>query len=83
MKRRKVFRFAVILGLLFGTTVIIFALTSLFYTQSIKTNLNKKTVFQFNLNTELQDLEVGPGDSLVLNHQYIMMELMRCMYLSK
>ena len=63
MKRRKVFRFAVILGLLFSTTVITFALTSLFYTQSIKTNLNKKTVFQFNLNTELQDLEVGPGDS--------------------
>ena len=43
--------------------MIVYAITSLFFTNSETSKLNKKTVFQFNLTTDMSATEVGPGDS--------------------
>ena len=40
-----------------------YAITSLFFTKSETSNLSKKTVFQFDLTTEMTEAKVGPGDS--------------------
>lgn len=43
--------------------MIVYAITSLFFTRSVTSNLSKKTVFQFELTTGMVATEVGPGDS--------------------
>ena len=42
--------------------MLVYAITSLFYTHSVTSNLSKKTVFQFDLTTDMVATEVGPGD---------------------
>ena len=50
-------------GILLGTTMVVYAITSLFFTNSVTSKLSKKTVFQFDLSTDMAATEVGPGDS--------------------
>ena len=50
-------------GLFVGTTIIVYAITTLFFSSSETSNLLKKTVFQFDFTTDMAETEVGPGDS--------------------
>lgn len=50
-------------GIFLGTTVVVYVITSLFFTSTETSKLSKKTVFQFNLTTDMSETEVGPGDS--------------------
>ena len=50
-------------GIFLGTTIIVYAITSLFFTSSETSNFSKKTVFRFDLTTDMAETEVGPGDS--------------------
>lgn len=50
-------------GIFLGTTIIVYAITSLFFTSSETSKFSKKTVFQFDLTTDMAETEVGPGDS--------------------
>lgn len=60
---KKVVRIGIACGILFGTTIIAYAITSLFFTNSETSKLSKKTVFQFDLTTDMTEAEMGPGDS--------------------
>ncbi|MGN0400202.1 MAG: hypothetical protein ACI4EO_08775 [Blautia sp.] len=44
--------------------MIAYAITALFFSSSETSNFSKKTVFQFDLSTDMSATEVGPGDSL-------------------
>lgn len=61
--KKKMVRTGVACGILLGTTIIVYAITSLFFTSSETSKLSKKTVFQFDLSTDMTATEVGPGDS--------------------
>ena len=50
-------------GVCLGTTIIAYAIMSLFFTKSETSKLSKKTVFQFDLSTDMAATKVGPGDS--------------------
>ena len=50
-------------GIFLGTTIIAYAITSLFFTKSETSKLSKKTVFQFDLSTDMAATKVEPGDS--------------------
>lgn len=50
-------------GVCLGTTIIAYAIMSLFFTISETSKLSKKTVFQFDLSTDMAATKVGPGDS--------------------
>ena len=60
---KKALRTGIACGLLLGTTIIAYAVTFLFFSKSETSNLSKKTVFQFDLSTDMIATEVGPGDS--------------------
>ena len=60
---KKVVKAGVACGIFLGTTVVVYAITSLFFTNSETSKLSKKAVFQFNLTTDMAETEVGPGDS--------------------
>ena len=60
---KKVVRIGMASGILLGTAIIVYAITSLFFTSSETSKLSKKTVFQFDLSTDMKVTEVGPGDS--------------------
>ena len=60
---KKAVKTGIVCGILLGTTMIAYAVTSLFFTKSQSSNLLKKTVFQFDLTTDMAAAEVGPGDS--------------------
>ena len=65
--KRKAFRAGVACGILLGITIIAYAITSLFFTKSETSKLSKKTVFQFDLTTDMAATEVGPGDSFAVS----------------
>ena len=50
-------------GILFGSALVAYAITSLLFTQSQTSSFQKKTIFRFNLSTGLTSGELGPGDS--------------------
>ena len=50
-------------GVCLGTTIIAYAIMSLFFKKSETSKLSKKTVFQFDLSTDMAATKVGPGDS--------------------
>ena len=50
-------------GILFGSGLVAYAITSLLFTQSQTSSFQKKTIFRFNLSTGLTSAEIGPGDS--------------------
>ena len=50
-------------GIFLGTTIIAYAKTSLFFTKCETSKLSKKTVFQFDLSTDMAATKVGPGDT--------------------
>ena len=50
---KKAVRAGVACGILLGTTIIAYAITSLFFTKSETSKLSKKTVFQFDLEKRL------------------------------
>ena len=60
---KKTVRTGVACGIFLGTTIIVYAITSLFFTSSETSKFSKKTVFQFDLTTGMTVAEVGPGDS--------------------
>ena len=60
---KKAVKTGIVCGILLGTTMIAYAVTSLFFSNSETSNLSKKTVFQFDLTTDMAAAEVGPGDS--------------------
>lgn len=60
---KKALRTGVACGILLGATMIVYAITSLFFTRSETSKLHKKTVFQFDLSTDMVEAEVAPGDS--------------------
>ena len=59
---KKAVRMGIVCGVLLGTTMIAYAITTLFYTKSVTSHFTKKTVFQFDLTTDMVEAEVGPGD---------------------
>lgn len=63
---KRVLGIGIACGVLFGATIIAYAITTLFFTSSQTSNLSKKTVFQFDLTTEMEAAEVGPGDSFTV-----------------
>ncbi len=60
---KKAVRIGIACGILLGTTIVVYAITSLFFTNSETSKLSKRTVFQFNLTTAMVEAKVGPGDS--------------------
>ena len=60
---KKAVKIGIASGILLGTAIIVYAITSLFFTSSETSKLSKKTVFQFNLSTDMKATEVGPGGS--------------------
>ena len=60
---KKAVKIGVFCGSLIGTTFFVYAITSLFFTKSERSDLSKKKVFQFDLSTDMAATEVGPGDS--------------------
>lgn len=46
-----------------ATVIVAYSITTLFFTSSEKSNFSKKTVFQFDLDTNMNSGEVGPGDN--------------------
>ena len=60
---KKAVRVGVACGIMLGATIITYAITSLFFTKSERSDLSKKKVFQFDLSTDMAATEVGPGDS--------------------
>ena len=60
---KKAVKIGVFCGSLIGTTFFVYAITSLFFTNSVTSILSKKVVFQFELTTDMTATEVGPGDS--------------------
>ena len=60
---RKLVKAGIVCGVLLGTTVIAYAITTLFFTKSVTSLLSKKMVFQFDLDTDMAATEVGPGES--------------------
>ena len=64
---KKAGKIGIVCGILLGTTIIAYAITSLFFTKSERSKLSKKTVFQFDLSTDMSATEVGPGDSFDVN----------------
>lgn len=60
---KKAVRTGVTFGIFLGTTIVVYAITSLFFTNSETSKLSKKTVFQFDLTTDMTATDVGPGDS--------------------
>ena len=64
---KKAGKIGIACGILLGTTIIAYAITSLFFTKSERSKLSKKTVFQFDLSTDMSATEVGPGDSFDVN----------------
>ena len=63
---KKAVRAGITCGILFGTAIIVYAITSLFFTYSEISKLTKKTVFQFDLTTDMIETEVGPSDSFTV-----------------
>lgn len=59
---KKAARIGIVCGILLGTTMIAYAITTLFFTYRVTSHLLKKTVFQFDLTTDMTEAEVGPGD---------------------
>ena len=59
---RKLVKAGIVCGVLLGTTVIAYAITTLFFTKSVTSQLSKKMVFQFDLETDMTATEVGPGE---------------------
>lgn len=55
------------LGVFFAVGIVAYAITNLFFTKSITSELSKKVIFQFDLNTGMSSGEVGPGDSFFVN----------------
>ena len=60
---QKVVRTGIACGVSLGTTIVAYAITTLFFTSSQTSLLSKKTIFQFDLATDMMATEVGPGDS--------------------
>ena len=60
---KKLVKAGIACGVLLGTTIIAYAITTLFYTKSETSQLSKKMVFQFDLETDMTATELGPGDS--------------------
>ena len=50
-------------GVFWAVGIVAYAITTLFFSQSVTSELSKKTVFQFDLTTDVTAMEVGPGDS--------------------
>lgn len=55
------------LGIFIATVIVTYAITTLFFTSSERSNFSKKAVFQFNLTTGMEEAEIGPGDSFKTN----------------
>lgn len=60
---KKAIRVEIACGILLGATIIVYAITSLFFSDSERSKLSKRTVFQFDLSTDMSSTEVEPGDS--------------------
>ena len=60
---KKLVKAVIVCGVLVLTTVIAYAITTLFFTKSVTSQLSKKMVFQFDLETDMTATEVGPGES--------------------
>ena len=63
-KTRKV---GIVILLLVAMSIAAYAITSLFTSKSIKSKLTKKTIFEFNLEADIENTEIGPGDSFAVN----------------
>ena len=50
-----------------ATVMVAYAITSLFFTKSQTSELSKKQIFQFDLETGMNSGEIGPGDSFAVN----------------
>ena len=61
--KKKMVGTGIVFGIILCTTIIVYAITALFYSNSVTSNLTKKVVFQFDLSTDMAETEVGPGDS--------------------
>ena len=60
---KKLVKAGIVCGVLLGTTVIAYAITTLFFTKSVTSQLSKKMVVQFGRDTDMAATEVGPGES--------------------
>ncbi|MGN0171125.1 MAG: hypothetical protein ACI39H_10275 [Lachnospiraceae bacterium] len=54
-------------GIFMATTIVVYAITSLFFIQSHTSELSNKVIFRFDLDTDMRNGEVGPGDSFAVN----------------
>jgi len=52
------------LGVLLGSFLVAYAAMRLFYSQSVTSDLTKKMVFEFELDSKIHAAEIGPGDAL-------------------
>ena len=50
------------IGIFLGMVIVAYAITSLFFTGSQTSDLSKKEIFQFDLDTGLTSAEIGSGD---------------------
>ena len=61
--KKRIITIGLWVGILLATVIVAYAITNLFFTSSETSNFSKKTVFQFDLSTDMSAMEVGPGDS--------------------
>ncbi len=64
MKRHA--RLGLTAGIVCGSFIIAYGVVSLFYTQAVRSDFRKKQIFEFDLNADMQPLEIGPGDSFMV-----------------
>lgn len=54
-------------GIFLATVIVAYAITNLFFSRSQTSDLSKKVIFKFDLDTGMSSGEVGPGDSFCVN----------------
>lgn len=52
---------------LFASFIVVYAIVRLFYSQDLSTHFSKATIFEFELNANIFDVEITPGDVVVFN----------------
>ena len=64
---KKIVKIGIVIGAMLGMTVVAYAMTQLFATRSVTSNLSKKTIFEIVLNEDLQSAQIAPGESFTVS----------------
>lgn len=65
--KKKISTVGIIAVILAATVVVAYAISSLYYTQTSRTQYTKKVIFQFDMDIGMSTGEIGPGDTIPIN----------------